>query len=270
MRILVLGRTGMLGRYVYTYLKNTCKYEVAGTTRRELDAEKITFEELKNFGFAKDDVVINCIGQIKQYTDVDESRYFKLNTLFPLMLSRVCRNAGAKMIHVTTDCVFSGDKGMYTENSPHDAKDLYGISKSLGEPKDCTVIRTSIIGEELKGKLSLLEWIRSNEGKEINGFTNHVWNGITCLQFAKICEKIIDKKMFWVGALNISTLPAMNKYSLVKTIIDVYGMNIKVNAHETPEPCDRSMFSDYKSVFDIPSLPVQIKELKEFSETLRS
>lgn len=259
----------MLGRYVYKYLESTGKYDVVGTTREQLEVESISFEELKSFGFAEGDVIINCIGQIKQYSDVPEQKYWRLNTLFPLLVNKVSIGAGAQFIHITTDCVFSGEIGNYTESARHDAEDIYGVSKSLGEPRNCTIIRTSIIGEELKGKLSLLEWVKSNAGKTINGFMNHRWNGITCLQYAKICEEIIDNDSYWQGVLHVASPTSVNKYELSKMISDVFDLGITVNEFEATAACDRTLATENAPIFRVPGLLEQLKELKDFGNVLR-
>ena len=136
------------------------------------------------------------------------------------------------MIHVTTDCVFSGKDGNYDENSLHDETNDYGTSKSLGELCKATIIRTSIIGEETINKRSLLEWVRSNRGGEINGFTNHMWNGVTCLQLSKIIEKMIREKFYWEGVRHTFSPRSVSKYELVSLINEIYDLNIKVNKFE--------------------------------------
>jgi len=263
MRVLVLGVNGMLGRYVYTYL--TDRYEVIGTTRRELDAETIDKNTL-SANINPGDIVINCIGIIKQRSDVKKLDFVAVNSLFPLILQEVCAEQGGKLIHVTTDCIYNGLGDNYDESSVHDATDVYGMSKSLGEPEEATVIRTSIIGEERGQARSLLEWVKSNKGKTINGYTNHFWNGITCLQFAKVCEYIIDNNLFWRGVKHIVSPTTVSKFELVNMISDIYNLGITVNPFETPEKCDRSMSSIRDDIeIDIPELKIQIKEMKDFS-----
>ena len=195
MKIYVLGSKGMLGRYVSTYLNDY--YDVVNLSRDEVDASKVREEELRaklhNLGIKKGDVVINCIGTIKPMVDaLGDLNAIQVNSVFPRLLANVCEDMKVKLIHPTTDCVFTGLKGKYNENDIHDISDVYGRTKSLGEPNNCTVIRTSIIGEEVGQGRSLVEWIKSSSNTTVFGFTNHYWNGVTCLQFAKICEKIID------------------------------------------------------------------------------
>lgn len=165
------------------------------------------------------------------------------------------------------NCVYNGLEGAYNETSEHNATDLYGITKSLGEPKDATIIRTSIIGEEVNQHRSLLEWVKSNRGKEVSGFTSHTWNGITCLQFAKICKYIIDNKIFWRGVKHITSPDSITKCDLVKLISKVYNLNVKVNPHITDVVCDRTLSSIRNDIsMGIPDLETQLIEMKAFSE----
>jgi dTDP-4-dehydrorhamnose reductase len=171
-----------------------------------------------------------------------------------------------RMIHITTDCVFSGKDGKYNEYSNPDESNYYGTSKSLGELCDGTIIRTSIIGEELVNKRSLLEWVISNENRSINGYTNHFWNGVTCLQLAKIIHKIIIENTYWNGVRHIYSPTTASKYELCSIINDIYELNIKIKEFET-EKVDKSLSTIYdahKNIFEIPELEYQIKEMRDF------
>lgn len=121
------------------------------------------------------------------------------------------------MIHPTTDCVFSGKKGGYVETDVHDELGSYGMSKSLGEPVGCTCIRTSIIGRELFNKKSFLEWVISNNNGTISGWSNHMWNGITCLEYCGVIEKIINEHLFWSGVKHIYSPTSVSKHEMAKT-----------------------------------------------------
>lgn len=265
MKVYVFGYLGMLGRYVYTYLKSK-GYDVVGISRDVIDAEAFNQMQLHGAlfqkGFKRGDVIINCIGTIKPQVDkLGTLTAIKVNSLFPYYLSNVCEKEGYKMIHITTDCVFSGKDGLYNEKSLHDCLDVYGKTKSLGEPENCTVIRTSIIGEELTRKLSLIEWVISMKDKTANGFTNHHWNGLTCLQTAKVFEEIIRYQYYWPGVRHIYSPNIVNKYELVQTISDIYGLNINLNAIASPIRCDRSLSSIYTDItFNIPLIKDQIEE----------
>lgn len=265
--IYVLGATGMLGRYVHSYLQEV-GFDVIPVSRDNLDAsssKESICTTLFNLGVRQDDVIINCMGVIKQRGATSDINFLLVNGIFPHILSDYCERYGAKLIHVTTDCVFSGAKGSYAEWDTHDATDIYGKSKSVGEPSFATVIRTSIIGEELDNKKSLLEWVRSNKDKEVDGYVDHFWNGVTCLQFAKICEIIINKDLYWSGVRHVFSPDTLNKRDLVALISSVYGLDVKVNPKITGTRCDRSLSSLHMSMFTIPPLRAQILETKEYN-----
>jgi dTDP-4-dehydrorhamnose reductase len=169
-----------------------------------------------------------------------------------------------RMIHITTDCVFSGKIGGYHEYFNHDELNDYGISKSLGELCDGTIIRTSIIGEELVNKRSLLEWVISNENRSINGYSNHFWNGVTCLQLSKIIYKIINENSYWKGVRHIYSPTTVSKYELCAMISDIYELNIKVKEFET-ERVDKSLSTIYEVYCNVPELKEQIKEMRNFN-----
>ena len=275
MKIFILGSNGMLGRYVYTYFKSS-GYNVVEITRKIMNITLLNQDELDyalyQLGLKEGDVVINCIGLIKQRQNVTDLDFLQINSVFPLMLANVCENKNVRLIHPTTDCVYDGLDGAYDENFEHNAKDIYGISKSLGEPKNATVIRTSIIGEELYNQLSFVEWVKSNKGKEVNGFTNHKWNGITCLEFAKVCERIIVNNLFWMGVVHIMSPEAITKYKMVEYVSDVYDLGITIKLMETPTKCNRdlSTINHYNNDLEIKDLKDQIVEMKEFYDILKN
>jgi dTDP-4-dehydrorhamnose reductase/intein/homing endonuclease len=162
------------------------------------------------------------------------------------------------------NCVFSGKEGKYTEESQHDALDDYGKSKSLGEhcQKFGMLIRTSIIGEEIHKNASLIEWIKSQKGKEINGFTNHLWNGITTKQYAKICSQIIDENLYEKGLFHVFS-DVVNKLELASFVNEKFDLGITIKPFETENPCDRTMSTvkDLNSKLTIPTIKEQIENL---------
>lgn len=268
MRIFVLGANGMLGRYVSAFFKSE-GYDVVNITRKHLDLWQISVNYVRSFlrwyQARPKDVVINCIGIIKQRKDFTKVDFVRVNSLFPHLLWDACYINGVRLIHITTDCVFDGLDGNYDENSTHNAEDVYGMSKSLGEPERATVIRTSIIGEEINQNRSLVEWIKSNRDKQANGYINHFWNGVTCLEFAKICKRMINEDIFWQGTKHIFSPGAISKYELVKMISDIYELNIDVIPFETAVKCDRTLSSIRTDVvIDVPELKDQIIEMKNF------
>lgn len=273
MRIFVFGQSGMLGRYVYSFLKSK-GFKVIGINRNELNIANTDYNCIRALlirtGLNEGDVIINCAGLIRQREGTSTFNFIQVNAVFPHLLQRVCEECGCNLIHVTTDCVFNGLKGYYCELDVHDANDVYGLTKSLGEPEKSTIIRTSIIGEEFRNFSSLLEWVKSSRDSEVNGFTNHIWNGITCLQFAKICKDIIDNKKFWRGVKHITSPNTINKFDLVRLISDVYDLNVKVMPYETEVKCDRSLVSIRGDVvFIIPELRDQLVEMRNFYTMLK-
>lgn len=273
MKIFIFGSNGMLGNYVKTYLSSNKIYEIICLTRQDYDISKLSIDSLSELlntkNLNENDIVINCAGVIPQASKqrtIDTRNYFQINSLFPVILSQICEKIGAKMIHITTDCVFSGKDGNYNENAIHDETNDYGMSKSLGELCKATIIRTSIIGEERNNKRSLLEWVRSNTENVINGYTNHTWNGITCLQLSEIIYTIILENLFWEGIRHIFSPKSVSKYELVSIINKVYDLNITINEYTTENKIDKTISTIYDNnkLFDIPDLTIQIQNLKDY------
>ena len=274
MTIYIFGSNGMLGNYIHSYLKIQKKNCVC-FTRGDLDVSSVTYEKLESlfsaYKMKEYDVIINCIGiipQSKNINDTSSRNYFLINSLFPNMLSTFAYTRNLKFIHITTDCVFSGSKGNYTELDDHDETNNYGVSKSLGElGYKSTIIRTSIIGEELKNKYSLLEWVKKHTNTSLTGYTNHHWNGVTCLQLSKIINKMIDENIWWFGVRHIYSPTSVTKYELVTMINDTYNLNNRVDILETETTVNKTLNSiyDVDRRFNIPELKIQIEELKSFS-----
>ncbi len=247
----------MLGKYVHAYIPGSI-----GIGRRHFEATDFT--SLRKLDFRSNDVVINCIG-ITNKKDKEPNELYVVNSLFPRVLADYCERSGAKLIHITTDCVFSGKmEGSYWPFDHPDARDTYGISKFLGEPRNCTVIRSSFIGENTDNSLDLLEWVRSHHNATVNGWTNHMWNGITCLQFAKICDMIIKSDTFWEGVRHIHSPNKVSKYELVSMINDIYQLGNTIVPMAAPAACDRVLSGSPKGMH-IPDIRTQIIEQKNFA-----
>lgn len=243
MRVFIFGSSGMLGGYLTRYLSSY--FDVIPVTRKEVDLNQDFSLILDRYSFDSSDVIINAAGIIKQ-RDYSAEELIRVNSLFPHFLSTI----GCNVIHITTDCVFSGKQGSYDEDSSHDCLDDYGKSKSLGECPDLTIIRTSIIGEELNNKKSLIEWVKSNQNSNIKGYLNHFWNGVTCLELAKQIRSIIETDSYWKGVRHYNSPDIVSKYQLVSDINEIYELNNTV----TPvmaDYCDRSLQSKYLSLIHI-------------------
>jgi len=263
MKIIIFGSNGMLGNYLTTYLGK--KYNILALTRKDIDlstADESTIIRFLTNNVSKNDVIINACGVIKQreYNLID---MIKVNSVFPHILAKAKKDIGCNVIHVTTDCVFKGYGGSYLEHDKHDCLDDYGKSKSLGENPTLTTIRTSIIGEEKNNKKSLLEWIISNKNNTVDGYDNHLWNGITCLEFSKIVDRIVSNNMYWHGTKHLFSPTIVSKYELVKMINEIYNLNITINKKTTDINCFRNLSTMGDNLID-KELYDQILELKEF------
>jgi dTDP-4-dehydrorhamnose reductase len=271
--LIILGENGMLGTYIKKYFQTKTSMKLICVNRQMFDVFIDPIEKLETIlePYLSDKTVIfNAIGAIPQVTSNLTEHYIKINTEFPHKLSLLCESYSTKMIHPSTDCVYIGTKGNYIETDFHDETNIYGTSKSRGEPTNCTIIRTSIIGEEVTNKKSLVEWVKNNRYGEINGYANHYWNGITCLQYAKIIEQMILNNIFWKGVRHIYSPTTVSKYKLVSMINDTYKLCIKINKFETNTTVDKSLSSIYEEnkLFGVAELIDQIAEMRDFSFVL--
>ena len=266
--ILVLGNTGMLGQQVYKTLSKKESLNVRGTNRISGDdsSSEFKFYAEVDIQYQLDkitkkfmpDFIINCVGVIKNHIDDKNPNHVEnaimVNALYPHILADYFekKNSSTKIIQIATDCVYTGETGPYKESCLHDAKDVYGKTKSLGEVNRNNVynIRTSIIGLEIKGKTSLLEWFLSNkDGDEVYGFENHLWNGVSTIQFADLCLDIISgnfrKKFGDIQNFNYVINEDINKSELLKLINKTFKRNIKIKPTSTfTEDVDRRLRSE--------------------------
>lgn len=261
-RILILGVTGMLGHTLFKEMNKNENFEVFGTTRNKNSLEGyFTAEELDTIrdGVDADNfetviraiasvqptIIINCIGIIKQLPiSKDPLTAITVNAQLPHRLSLVTRTANARLIHISTDCVFDGKKGNYTEQDLSNAEDLYGKTKYLGEVHypHCITLRTSIIGHELKTNFSLVDWFMSQEG-EVNGFTKAIYSGFPTIEMVNIISNYVIPNKTLSGLYHVSS-DAISKYNLLDIIKNVYQKDIKINATDD-FVLDRSMNSDH-------------------------
>ncbi len=264
-KVLVLGSTGMLGHTVNNYFKHNCGFHTVATSRRPYE-NTICFDALTDpvdILPTDFDYVINCIGVIKPHVQSHLIETIKLNALFPLELGVYCKANDMKLIHVTTDCVYSGGKGHYVESDPHDAIDVYGKSKSLGEcESDAMVLRTSIIGMEVSHFVSLISWALSQAGKTIDGYFTHHWNGITTERYAAICKQIIEEDLYEHGLFHIHAADDVSKYELLHYIDRKFNLNLKINK-AYPGKIDRTLRSEKElcSLLNLPTVEEMVMEM---------
>ncbi|BDU75287.1 sugar nucleotide-binding protein [Mesoterricola sediminis] len=261
MNVVVLGGSGMLGSMVVDVLRQDPELKLCVTSRdgrqdcipdgiqvHALDASVATKEEiaavLDGAGWA-----INCIGVIKHLINdanaADVERAIRVNSLFPHNLAAAAAMVGCKVLQIATDCVFSGEKGGYIETDPHDALDAYGKSKSLGEVSADGFynLRCSIIGPELREYRSLLEWfLRQPSGAAVTGFTNHLWNGVTTLHFAKICRGVIRNSLALPRLAHVIPGDVLSKGDLLSAFAVAFGRkDLVITPKAVQHAVDRSL-----------------------------
>ena len=245
MRILVFGAGGMLGHKLIQVLGSN--YEVYGTFRgnvvehASLDASPkdrfitgVTAEDeasvRRAIETARPDVVINAIGIIKQLPDSKNViTTLTINAIFPHRLAQLSAEFGFRLITISTDCVFAGNRGNYSEKDNADATDLYGKSKNLGEVSsdNCITLRTSIIGHELGSAHSLVDWFLSNSGGKVKGYANAIYSGFPTVVFASIIDNLIHAHPALSGLYHVSS-DAISKYDLLSLINDAYNAGITI------------------------------------------
>lgn len=246
-KVIVLGALGMAGHIMSQYLDETNEYEVFGIARtndtkyikKELDVQK--FEELeKYFEEIKPDIVINCIGILVAKSNSDLTTAIMMNSYLPHFLSQLGNKLNYKLIHISTDCVFSGKTGGYNENSFRDGDDNYARTKALGEvinDKDLT-IRTSIIGPELKSNgTGLLHWFL-NQNDTIGGYSKAFWSGVTTLELAKQTHEMIKQDVR--GLFQLSPDDKISKFDLLKLFAKIWGKEIFIEEN-TKYSIDKSL-----------------------------
>lgn len=266
-KLVVIGANGMLGYAVSRYFGSQ-GYQVEALSRREFDIYRDPIERLAE-AIRGRDIVINCAGVIKQrISDYSVEEVLKVNAIFPVNLARLCDRLGILCFHVTTDCVYSGKKGQYSESDFFDADDVYGMSKNAGDTNGCMTLRTSIIGEEKEHFKSLLSWVKSQRGQTVNGYADHLWNGVTTVCLAEVIGKIIDQGLHEKGIFHIHTKQTLSKFDITSLINDVYGLGITVKKFHTGAPCDRSLKSEgpLSDRLVTKDLRTQLVEMRRFFE----
>ncbi|MBN1636831.1 MAG: SDR family oxidoreductase [Deltaproteobacteria bacterium] len=259
-KVMILGVTGMLGHTLFSEFSRQNKFDVFASARSGKDLspwfaprlqEKIIggidAENIDSIyhciNTIRPDAVINCIGVIKQVPSAaDPIISITINALFPHQLAMICKDFGTRMIHFSTDCVFSGGKGNYTEADLPDAADLYGRSKLLGEVDypHCLTLRTSLIGHELQGNYGLIEWFLSQQ-KKVQGFTMAIFSGFPTVEIARIVSDHVIPHKDLRGVYHVSSKP-ISKYDLLHLVAKQYGKNIAIEPYHGYS-CNRSLDS---------------------------
>jgi dTDP-4-dehydrorhamnose reductase len=280
LRILILGGDGMLGHRLLMHLQD--RHETKVTLRRELAAyERYGLFTLENsywsveakdaerllevVGDFRPEAVVNAVGIVKQRGAAKEAiPSLEINSLLPHRLAVLCRAVGTRLVHLSTDCVFSGRKGNYTEGDVPDAEDLYGRTKLLGEVTDagCITLRTSIIGLELSRRTGLIEWFLAQRG-EIRGFTKAIYTGLTTAEMSHVIERVLVEHPHLSGVWQVASEP-LDKYDLLVRFSEVLGRD---DIHIVPDDTvriDRSLLSvafEKATGYSAPGWSEMLKEL---------
>ena len=282
--VLIVGASGMLGHTVMRLFANSPGYRVWGSSRsgsflkympKEQHERLVTGIDADNpdnlhrlFDETRPDLVINCIGMVKQLAEADDPlSAIPINAILPHRIARLCKLIGARLVHVSTDCVFSGSRGNYRETDHPDAGDLYGRSKLLGEvdyPHAIT-LRTSIVGHELKTAHGLVGWFLSQQGR-CKGYTKAIFSGLPTVVLAQIIRDIVIPRPDLSGVYHVAAQP-ISKYDLLKLIASVYKKQIEI----TPDDklvIDRSLNADRfgeATGYVAPDWPTLIKTMHSYN-----
>lgn len=257
MRVLILGGDGMLGHRLFLHLRD--QHQVRVTLRRPLasyedyglfnrgnsypgvDAgeEDRLLEVISDF---RPEAVVNAVGIVKQRESARAAiPSLEINALLPHRLASMCRAAGSRLVHMSTDCVFNGRRGGYTEEDISDAEDLYGRTKFLGEVAEpgCITLRTSIIGLELSRKTGLVEWFLAQNG-EIRGFTNAIYTGLTTAEMSRVIERVLVEQPDLSGVWQVASRP-VSKYDLLVRLVEILGREDVYIVQDDSVRIDRSL-----------------------------
>ena len=269
MNIIIFGSTGMLGSSVIKEFVKNPKFKLFATYQsknkknilvKNYSLNRVTFlkvniANIDNFRLKKIisrmDVIINCIGLIKQKKNIKNyhKTMMKINALFPKRLNKLSKPK-QKIYQIATDGVYDGYVGKYNEDELHSATDIYGLSKSKGEiiEKNFFNIRCSIIGNELTYDNSLISWFLNTKSNKINGYTNHLWNGVTNLVFAKILNFIIIKKINLPNKFHLVPKNEMSKYDILMFLKKIYKKDIIIKRYKKKLSINRTLTTNYKKL----------------------
>ncbi|MDC0579053.1 SDR family oxidoreductase [Candidatus Pelagibacter ubique] len=283
-KILIIGASGMIGNSLLNFFSKKNSYSIYATIRSynsfkappdsgsyqlfaNLDVEKKSDLE-SVFSKVVPDVVINCVGVVKQSKEImNNYRVISLNSVLPHYLESLCARHGARFINISTDCVFSGSRGNYTEDDLPDATDLYGRTKFLGEVYhgNSITLRTSLIGYEYNNTYGLLEWFLS-QNVDVEGYKKAIFSGLTVIEFARIINDHVLPNNNLTGLYQLSAVPIC-KYDLLMLIKNIYGKNINVIPEDKKVVINRSLdSSSFRKATGFLSKPwpLMIKEMKDY------
>lgn len=273
-KVLVLGAKGMAGHVVFKLLPQLGAYDVWGVARNINESERFINLDVKDIDRLSDivashdfDYIINCIGILNKDAEDNPDKAIWFNSYFPHFLEAITRNTPTKVIHISTDCVFSGKRGAYTENDVKDGYGFYAQSKNLGEldnSKDLT-LRTSIIGPELnENGIGLFHWFMS-QGNDVKlkGFTHAYWSGITTIELTKTIHAAIEQNI--TGLIQITQKNKIDKYSLLQLFNKIFkngAISIEPNSDYHVDKSMVSVRADFN--YTVPEYDVMLLEMKQW------
>ncbi|ANX12079.1 NAD(P)-dependent oxidoreductase [Fictibacillus arsenicus] len=272
MRVLVLGGKGMAGHMVTSFLKKNTPYHISHTSRDLEDAEGyfldvMNLERVRELLLStKPDIVINCVGILNEFAEKNKNQAILINSYLPHFISSLLDLYGGKLIAISTDCLFSGSKGNYTETSIPDGTSIYARTKTLGEVTTGRhlTLRTSIVGPEQKNGIGLFQWFMKQKG-DIKGYTNVFWNGVTTLELSKAIAASIEQDL--IGLYQLTAPKIISKYELLKLFQSVFKKNdVNIYPYQT-EFCNKTLQctrNDFQ--YTVPSYNQMLDELKEWME----
>lgn len=275
-KILIIGTKGMAGHMLYHYFEES-NYDVYGIARNVAETDRIFNIDVYDVEKVKKliqtvsfDAIVNCIGILNKDAEDHPSKAIWFNSYFPHFLEEVTRNTLTKVVHISTDCVFSGKEGGYTETSLKDGQGFYAQSKALGEiinDKDVT-IRTSIIGPELnKNGIGLFHWFMSQSPEEkLQGYTNAYWTGVTTLELAKVIDAVLNQNIN--GLIQVVPKEKINKYDLVQIFNQIYRdgkMTIDAYGEYKVDKSLRSIRQDFN--YEVPMYIQMLEQQKNWMQS---
>ena len=272
-KIMILGSSGMLGHMVYNYLTETNKFQIVDSSYPFSASENSFLLNVTDKQAVEDwiraekpDVIVNCIGVLIKDSQRDPANSIYLNSFFPHQLSKILREIGGRLIHLSTDCVFSGKKGGYAESDFCDAYDMYGRSKALGEVNngyDIT-LRTSLVGPELKENgEGLLHWFLHQKGL-IEGYSNVYWSGVTTLELAKAIEEVISQKIN--GLVHFTSGVRISKFQLLQIIKKIWQLDDITIQESRNLKVDKSLLKSDSFQYEYRSYEKMLHDLKDWMD----
>lgn len=264
MRVLVLGTTGMLGQALLRRLPVE-GLQVLQMQRRQFDARQPDFKVLDALA---PDAVVNAIGLVNRRLELGDAEFLLVNSLFPRRLADHCQARGRPLVHISTDCVFSGQQGPYLENSDDYSLDLYGRSKRLGEPTNALVLRTSIVGPEVQNFYSLLCWFLSQSGP-VRGFSNHLWNGVSTWELARVVSTLLKQGHIQAGLRHVHGQD-LSKLELLHLMAQAFGHKVRITPTADKHPRDTRLATSHTGwlrALNVAPMADQLSDLARLSDS---